>query len=300
MTLEQLRIFVAVAVREHVTRASGELNLTQSAVSAAILALETRYDVRLFDRVGRRIALTDAGRMFLGEARSVLARASRAETMLSELSGLKRGALNIAASQTVGNYWLPPLLAKYRKTFPGIDVRLLVGNTSSVATMVQEGISEIGFVEGTIADTHLATAPVAQDELVLVIASKLAGAVPKKINAAFLKSLSWILREVGSGTREILETALVQYGLSVKDLETQLELPSNEAVRSAVLSGAGASVLSRMVVETGLASGILRPLDISLPKRQFYVVKHKERTPTKASIEFYRLVAGPKCAFFSY
>ena len=290
MTLEQLRIFVAVAVREHVTKAAGELNLTQSAVSAAILALETRYDVRLFDRVGRRIALTDAGRMFLGEARAVLARASLAETMLSELAGLKRGAVNIAASQTVGNYWLPPVLARYRKMFPGIDVRLLVGNTSSVATMVQEGISEIGFVEGTISSAQLMIEPVAQDDLVLVVATELAQEAPKFISASYLKALPWVLREVGSGTREILEAVLLRYGVSLKDLDVRLELPSNEAVRSAVLNGAGASVLSRLVVQTGIASGILRPLEVSLPKREFYIVKHKDRSVTKASKELCRII----------
>lgn len=290
MTLEQLRIFVAVAVREHVTKAAGELNLTQSAVSAAISALESRYEVRLFDRIGRGIVLTDAGRMFLGEARAVLARASQAEVMLSELAGLKRGALNIAASQTVGNYWLPPLLARYRKMFPGIDVRLLVGNTSSVTSMVQEGIAEAGFVEGTITNGNLVVKPIAQDELVLVIARELTPGPTKRITASYLKSLPWILREVGSGTREILEAALLQYGVSVKELDVQLELPSNEAVRSAVLDGAGASVLSRMVVETGIASGILCSLKVPLPKRQFYVLKHKDRAVTKALSELYRLI----------
>ena len=96
MTLEQLRIFVAVAEREHVTQAARALNMTQSATSAAITALESRYATRLFDRIGRRIALTEAGRLFLVEARAVLARAAAAERVLADLTDLKRGSLSMA------------------------------------------------------------------------------------------------------------------------------------------------------------------------------------------------------------
>ena len=110
MTLEQLRVFVAVAQRQHVTRAAEALHLAQSAVSAAIAALEARHDVKLFHRVGRGIALTEAGELFLVEARAVLARAESAELALAELAGLKRGVLAIQASQTIASYWLPRYL----------------------------------------------------------------------------------------------------------------------------------------------------------------------------------------------
>ena len=133
MTLEQLRIFVAVAEREHVTRAAVDLNLTQSATSAAIAALEARYAIKLFNRIGRRIELTQAGRLFLVEARAVLARAATAETVLDDIAGLKRGSLRLAASQTVGNYWLPPLMHRYRASYPGIALALTIGNTETVA-----------------------------------------------------------------------------------------------------------------------------------------------------------------------
>src|SRR4051812_21868181 len=108
MTLEQLRIFLAVAEREHVTRAAEALNLTQSAVSAAVRALEERHGIALFHRVGRRIELSEAGRIFRNEAERVLARAQAAELVLSELGGARRGTLAVQASQTVASYWLPP------------------------------------------------------------------------------------------------------------------------------------------------------------------------------------------------
>ena len=114
MTLEQLAILIAVAEREHLTRAADAINLTPSAVSSAIKNLEQHYGVELFHRVGRRIELTDTGRIFFGEARETLARARSAELVLSELGGLMRGTLSVHASQTIASYWLPPRLMAFR------------------------------------------------------------------------------------------------------------------------------------------------------------------------------------------
>jgi DNA-binding transcriptional LysR family regulator len=130
MTLEQLRVFVAVAERQHVTRAAATLNLAQSAVSAAIAALEARHGTKLFHRVGRGVELTEAGALFLVEARAILARVEAAGQVLSELGDLKRGTLALHASQTIAGYWLPRHLVAFRRQYPGIDIRLAVGNTA--------------------------------------------------------------------------------------------------------------------------------------------------------------------------
>jgi len=148
MTLEQLRIFVAVAERQHMTRAAEALNLTQQAVSAAVVTLESAYKTPLFHRVGRRIELTEAGRVFLEEARSVLARAAAAELALSELGGLKRGSLALQASQTIASYWLPRRLVAFRQAYPGIALRVRTGNTAQAVKAVTDGTAELGFIEG--------------------------------------------------------------------------------------------------------------------------------------------------------
>jgi DNA-binding transcriptional LysR family regulator len=127
VTLEQLRIFVAVAERQHVTHAVRALNLAQSAASHAIAALEARHDTKLFDRVGRRIELTEASQVFLAEARAVLARVDAAELALSEFGSLKRGSLSIQASQTVADYWLFRHLVAFRRAYPQINIRLAIG-----------------------------------------------------------------------------------------------------------------------------------------------------------------------------
>jgi DNA-binding transcriptional LysR family regulator len=133
MTLEQLRIFVGVAEREHMTAAARALNVTQSAASAAIAALEERHAIKLFHRVGRGITLTEAGRLFLTEARGVLARAGAAENVLEEMGGLKRGTLRVVASQTIAAYWLPPILAAFHERHPAIGIELAIGNTEQAA-----------------------------------------------------------------------------------------------------------------------------------------------------------------------
>ena len=169
MTLDQLRIFVAVAERQHVTRAAEALNLAQSAASAAIAALEARHGTKLFNRVGRGIELTEAGRLFLVEAKAVLARVAAAELALAELGGLKRGTLTVEASQTIASYWLPRHLVAFRRTYPAIGIALSVGNTAQVAASVSRGTAELGFVEGAVDDPALESTPVAHDQLVVVV-----------------------------------------------------------------------------------------------------------------------------------
>jgi DNA-binding transcriptional LysR family regulator len=290
MTLEQLRVFVAVAEREHVTRAAADLNLTQSATSAAVAALEARYATKLFNRIGRRIELTQAGRLFLVEARAVLARAAAAETALAELAGLKRGSLALAASQTVGNYWLPPLMHRFRVAYPGIALGLTIGNTETVATAVRDGIADLGFVEGPVDDEALSVTPVADDELVLVVSAALARPKPRTVSAASLKAMRWVSREPGSATRALFEQALAKAGVRLADIDLMLELPSNEAVRAVVEDGAGAAVLSKLVVASSLESGALVTLNFPVPQRQFFALRHKERSITQAERELYKLI----------
>jgi len=292
MTLEQLRIFIAVAEREHVTQAAKALNLTQSATSAAVAALETRYATKLFDRVGRRIILTQAGKLFLVEAKSVVARAEAAEKVLADLAGLERGSLTIGASQTAGNYWLPAIVHAYKSRFPGIAVSLQIGNTETVSTDVGAGIADLGFIEGEIDDPTLSVTPVADDEMVLVVAPSHPLAKRSLRPVSQITQASWVVREVGSGTRAVLESAVSKLGIDMRDLDIALELPSNEAVRGAVEAGSGITIISKLVVAASLKAKTLVALDVQLPKRRFFALRHKERYFTRAEREFLAVAAG--------
>jgi DNA-binding transcriptional LysR family regulator len=291
MTLEQLRIFVAVAEHEHVTQAARDLNLTQSTTSAAVAALEGRYAIKLFDRIGRRIALTEAGRLFLIEAKAVLQRASAAETVLSDLAGLTRGALSIAASQTVGTYWLPRLIHRYKSRYPGIALSLSLGNTERVAALVHDSAADLGFIEGEVDDPVLTVRAVAEDRLVLVVAPDHPWSRKPPTSPQDFRAASWICRERGSGTRSILEIALPALGIAREDLRIGLELPSNEAVCTAVEAGAGVTIISQLVAARALTAGLLVAIAVDLPKRNFSILRHKERYVTLASSAFVDLAA---------
>ncbi len=283
MTLDQLRIFVAVAERQHVTRAAEALNIVQSAVSAAVSGLEERHAVKLFHRVGRGIELTDAGRVFLEEARAVLARAEAAERVLADLSGLRRGSLRVHASQTIASHWLPRHLVAFRAAHPDITIRLAVGNTAEVARAVADGSAELGFVEGEVEDPVLASAAVAQDRLVLVVPAGHPFSARETLTAADLAGHPWVLREAGSGTRSAFEAALAAAELALADVTVSLELPSNEAVLAAIEAGAGASVLSEAVVAGKLAAGALVAPPFPLPARTFRMLRHRERYRSRAA-----------------
>jgi DNA-binding transcriptional LysR family regulator len=296
MTLDQLRIFVAVAERQHVTRAAEALSLTQSAVSAAIGSLEARHATKLFHRVGRGIALTEAGGLFLDEARAVLARASAAELVLAELSGLKRGTLSVQASQTIAGYWLPRHLVAFRQAYPGIEIRLTIGNTAQVAAAIHEGSAELGFVEGAVDDPVLTGTIVAQDELVLVVGRDHPWTEAPPPDPAALTQTDWVLREAGSGTRSAFEAVLERAGVARHDLPVVLELPSNEAVRAAIEAGAGATVISASVAASGLQSGLLRQIPFALPARPFQVLRHRDRYRSRTADELLNLIAAARPA----
>jgi DNA-binding transcriptional LysR family regulator len=277
MTLEQLRVFVAVAERQHMTRAAESLHLAQSAVSAAIAGLEARHGARLFHRVGRGIELTEAGALFLTEARAVLARAEAAELVLSELGGLQRGTLAIHASKTIASYWLPRHLVAFRRAYPAIDIRLNVGNTAQVAAAVHEGLAELGFIEGAIDDSMLIATEVARDQLVVVVGADHPWTRADRVELAQLVETEWVLREPGSGTRSEFETALQSAGVSLKELKVALELPSNEAIRAAVEAGLGATAISGSVAAPGLEAGLLHQVKVALPERAYNAIQHAER-----------------------
>jgi DNA-binding transcriptional LysR family regulator len=292
MTLEQLRIFVAVAERQHVTKAAQALNLAQSAASHAISALEARHDTKLFNRVGRRIELTEAGRIFLVEARSVLARADAAELALSELGSMNRGTLSIQASQTIASYWLPRHLAAFRRAYPHMHIRVAIGNTAQVAAAVQDGTAELGFVEGAVENKDFASTPVARDQLIVVVAPAHPWTGRARLTPDDLVQGEWVLRESGSGTRSVFESALAELGIKPGALRIELELPSNEAVRAAVEAGLGATAISASVAAPSIESDLLRQVAFRLPEREFHVLRHRERYSSRAADALLALIGG--------
>ena len=290
MILEQLRIFVAVAERGHVTQAARALNMAQSAVSASLANLERRYQTRLFHRVGRGIELNEVGRMLLPEARELLARVTQTESMLADLVGLQRGTLLVQASQTIASYWLPRHLVTFRTLRPEVEIRLGVGNSADVAQGVLSGAANIGFIEGEAHHPRLNAKVVARDQMMLVVAPHHRLAQKLTLDPAELINETFVMREIGSGTRSVLEAAWLGFGLALDNLHIGLELPSNEAVRAAVEAGAGVAAISASVVAGSLEIGLLQALPIKLPERRYQALWHKERGLNPAAQDFLRVV----------
>ncbi len=282
MTLDQLRIFVEVAERGHVTRAAEALRMSQSAASVAIAALEDLYQVPLFNRVGRGIQLTEAGRIFLREARAVLDRAATARAVLQDLAGSPAGPIALAASQTIATYWLPRRLAAFHATNPRVRLDVVIRNTHEVEAAVAAGEVSIGLVEGPTKHPALIRTPLGHDQMVLAVAADQRARPARRSGKVDIARLRWVIREPGSGTRQGFEDLLAREGLSLDDLNVFLVLPGNEAVREAVEAGAGATIISRHVVASAIAAGKLAEIPIDLPQREYALVRHRDHHVTVA------------------
>jgi DNA-binding transcriptional LysR family regulator len=291
MTLEQLRIFVCVAERLNMTRAAEALHITQSGVSASISALENAYGTTLFDRVGRRIELSAAGEAFLVEAEKVLRQVGSAQRTLQDLSNLRRGKVSVGASQTVGNYFLPGAIARFQERWPSLDIELNITNTAGAVRMILDGKAEIGVVEGEHTEPVLTNLRIPGDRICVLVSPDhpWAERAPERRE---LGKAGWVLREDGSGTRAEFIRALGALGVPADEIDVRLELPTNEAVRSAVLAGAGPGALSELAVAEAVAAGALVRVELELPQRSFFILRHSERKLSRAADVFVKTLTG--------
>lgn len=285
MTLDQLRTFIAVAEREHVTRAAEALNLTQSAVSATVASLERELGPKLFSRIGRGVALTEAGLLLLQEARAILDRVQSATLAVREMSDLKRGRITIKASQTIANHFLPQKLVQFHEIYPGITLEVIIGNSTEVARAVANGEVELGLIEDRLPERETKTLiaeKVAEDRLAIIVAASHPWARERVLVTRQLEAAPWVVREEGSGTRAILNRYLAAQGVDIKAVTIALELPSNEAVLSAVIAGTGITILSESVCADSIETGRVARLSANLKTRPFYVVQHADRYRSRA------------------
>ncbi|MFU8764523.1 MAG: LysR family transcriptional regulator [Haliea sp.] len=276
-TLRQLEVFLATAHSENVSRAAASLAMSQSAASGALRELEQQFDVQLFDRIGKRLQLSEFGRQLRPAAEDLLARARAFEQSLSgeEVSG----RLQVGATLTIGNYLAVPMIADFRQRYPGADVALTVANTAAIAEGVANFELDIGLVEGEFVHPDLQSQHWQGDELTVFAAPGHPLAGRSALSDPELRELDWIVRESGSGTRQTFERAM--HGL-LPDLRIVLELQHTEAIKRAVEAGLGVGCLSRISLVEAFARGSLVPLRV--PGRDFtrelYIVLHRHKYHT--------------------
>jgi DNA-binding transcriptional LysR family regulator len=288
LTLRQLKIFQAVALRGSTSAAAKSVPLSQSATSAAVNELEQVLGTQLFDRVGKRLLLNDRGRTLLPAARAVLDGAQDIEDSFGSGGTGELLDLKIFASTTIGNYILPRVLARFRRLHPDAVLDLRIGNTLDVVTAVREFGTDVGFVEGPCHAPDVAVLPWLEDELVVVAAPTHALALDAgrgRLTAKQLMQALWLLREPGSGTREAVEQALMPH---LPNIRSMMTLGSSEAIKNAAAEGLGISCLSQAVVRDLVTADRLVVLSTRLPRlmRRFSVIHHRAKVLSEPLHEF--------------
>jgi DNA-binding transcriptional LysR family regulator len=292
ITLRQLEIFEKVAKCEHVTKASIQLLLSQSAVSMAIAELERFAGAPLFERQGRRLILNDRGRQLLPEARDVLMRVRMIEQFLNESVGEPVGTLNVGASTTIGNYLLPAIVGDFSRRYQRAKALLHVGNAQQIERSLENGELDLGLSEGPPHMRSLNAVPWKQDELVVIVGKEHEWAHDRKASVKMLKNAAWIMREKGSGTREIFEAAMDKKGIS---FTIAMELGHTEAIKKAAEAGIGVSCLSRIAVQRELDNGWLVEIDSRLDlQRTLIILTRNNEYPTMLIKAFLALLEKSK------
>ncbi|MEE9538510.1 MAG: selenium metabolism-associated LysR family transcriptional regulator [candidate division NC10 bacterium] len=289
MNLSQLKAFLAVAQDRSFSRAAEKLYLTQPAVSKQIQALEEALGMRLFDRVGRSILLTQAGNILHDHAHIAFQTLEEARETINQLRGLQRGHLRISAASTIGTYMLPQPLGELKAQFPGIEISLAITNKARVVQQVLSHEVELGFVGPPVEPAELEMEEYLLDELVLIMAPTHRLAREESVGVAELVEEVFILREQGSGTREIMEEELGRVRVSLKKA---MELGSTEAIKQAVAANLGVSIVSKFAISLEILQGrlaVARLPELNL-RRQLFVIHHGGRTLSPAAQEFCSLL----------
>lgn len=284
----KLKVFCAVAETKSFSKASEIIYLTQPAVSLQIQALEELYETKLFDRSSSVITLTPAGKILYRYAKEILSLYAAAAKEIGELTGLVKGSISLGASTTIGNHVLPPVLAKFRRNHPKIKVRLFVGNTKGIIELLNATTIDLGIVEGDIRRQKLHVERLLRDELVVIVSPQHPWAKKKEISIFEVTKEPFIMREEGSGTRQIIEKYLNKYGLEIKDLKVAMMLGSTEGIKEAVESGIGISIISRWAARKEGRYGALKLLSIKEEKlyRDFSIISLKNAIISHATSEF--------------
>lgn len=273
-TLRQLEVFLAIARDESVSRAAEALAMSQSAASGSLADLERQFDVQLFDRVGKRLQLSALGRALRAHAEATLDQARELERALEGQSST--GLLRIGATLTIGNYLTVPLMARFMRENPGAQVTLAVANTESVARQVANFEIDVGLIEGEIEHPDLEMTAWRDDELVVFCAPTHPLARRRALGDEDLRKAAWIVRELGSGTRQTFDRAM--RGL-LPQLHIALALQHTEAIKGAVEAGLGLGCISRIALEESFRHGTLKRCRVPHRdfRRQFFFLLHKQK-----------------------
>jgi len=258
----RLHVFKIAAEKLNFTGASRELHISQPAVTQHIKQLEEHYGQALFVRGAAGLLLTASGQVLYEHALRAEAVEAELEARLRANDRVLRGTLKLAASTTIAQYLLPRWLGDFAQAHPQVQLDLRMGNTEEVGAALSAGRVELGLIEGVYVPRELKGERFLEDEIVVVTAPDHPLAKMKRLGLADLAAAPWVLREPGSGTREVVERALKRVRVNPKQLHTVLESWSSETIKGLVETGVGLAFLSRLALRHELAAGALVVLPV--------------------------------------
>ncbi|MEG6522337.1 LysR family transcriptional regulator [Desulfotomaculum sp. 1211_IL3151] len=283
MNLNHFRVFYTVAKNLSYSRAAEELYTSQSSVSIQIKKLEESLGIELFEQMGKKIYLTEAGAAFFACAERVFGLITEARQTIDEIKGYSKGRVFIGASTTPGIYLVPKIIGEFKKYYPGVIPKLQIANSKSVEEMVSKNRLDFGIIgEETTYPGDIHIEPWLKDELLLIFPKGHPLAELSEIKLKNLADFDFILREPGSSTRMIVENSLLVKGFNVK---IAMELNNTEAVKQAVSSGLGISIVSKLAT-IGTTNLICKPISDFRLFRMLNVIYHREKTFSPAAQKF--------------
>jgi DNA-binding transcriptional LysR family regulator len=292
MDLWQLHIFCKVVELKSFSKAGEAVRLSQPTVSSHIKELEAHFDTRLVDRLSRTIAPTDAGLLLYDYARRLMVLRDNTEAAMAEFSGGTKGRLNIGGSTIPGGYLLPSIIGRFTKRHSDVNVSLVVSDTFEIIKKTIAGHIELSLVGAPSTDKKIAQEPIIRDEMCLVIPAAHKWSQHNEISIEALIPEPFIVRETGSGTLRTIQEQLQKEHYSIGDFHVVAEMGSTEAVRQAVKSGMGLSILSRIAVAEDVQAGRVKTLHIQGLdlRRHFYLTTHRQRSLSPLSRMFVKFL----------
>ena len=269
-----MQVFLAVAAHENVSHAANELAMSQSAASTALMELEHRFNVSLFDRIGKRLQLNGQGQLIRPKVAALISRAVELENTLS--LDVEVGDLKVGATLTIGNYLAIGIMARFMQEHVDAKIELTVENTAAIVQKVKKFELDIGLIEGEPQEPDLEVSYWREDELALFCAPDHPYASKRELSEQDLLNAQWIVREQGSGTRQAFDRAMT--GI-LSNLDLRLELQHTEGIKRSVEAGLGIGCLSKITLVDAFKRGSLVPL--IAPRRnwirKFYFILHKQK-----------------------
>lgn len=258
----RLKVFDTVAKRLNFTKAANELNITQPAVTKHIKEIELNLNIRLFERNGTRIKLTEAGEILLRYTNQLFSIYDKIEFEIGELKNLHNGYLKIGASTTIAQYVLPPILASFKKRFPEIRINLITKNSEAIEELLLQNKIDFGLIEGQIKNRTFHYFPLMKDEIVLTTRNNNPNLLKSQFKLEHLKNVPLILREPGSGTLETIDLALKKHQIKLNELTIDIQLESTESIKSYLLYSDSFAFLSVHSIINELKNQSLTIIDV--------------------------------------